>query len=169
MFYSLIWWICYFLFKILFRYRIYGKKNLPQDESYIIASNHLSFLDPIALGLLTRKKINFLAREDLFNNRVFALLIGNLGAIPLKREKQDIRALRQGIKILQKNKILVVFPEGRRSLNGELGKPLAGVGFLAQMAKVKVVPVYLKGTNLALPVDAYFMRFKKISAFVGKP
>ncbi|MCM8799010.1 MAG: 1-acyl-sn-glycerol-3-phosphate acyltransferase, partial [Candidatus Omnitrophica bacterium] len=107
--------------------------------------------------------------EDLFNNRIFALLIRSLGAIPLKREYQDIGALRQGIRILKKNKILVVFPEGKRALNGELGKPLLGVGFLAQQTKVKVVPVYLKGTDLALPVGACFIRLKQISAWIGKP
>ncbi|MCM8766355.1 MAG: 1-acyl-sn-glycerol-3-phosphate acyltransferase [Candidatus Omnitrophica bacterium] len=169
MFYYLIWWICYFVFKILFRYQIFGKEHLPREGPYIIAANHLSFLDPVALGLVTRKKLNFLAREDLFNNRIFALLIRSLGAIPLKREYQDIGALRQGIRILKKNKILVVFPEGKRALNGELGKPLLGVGFLAQQTKVKVVPVYLKGTDLALPVGACFIRLKQISAWIGKP
>lgn len=169
MFYYLIWWICYFVFKILFRYQIFGKEHLPREGPYIIAANHLSFLDPVALGLVTRKKLNFLAREDLFDNRLFALLISSLGAIPLKREYQDIGALRQGIRILKKNKILVVFPEGKRALNGELGKPLPGVGFLAQQTKVKVVPVYLKGTDLALPVGACFIRLKQISAWIGKP
>ncbi|MCM8798252.1 MAG: 1-acyl-sn-glycerol-3-phosphate acyltransferase, partial [Candidatus Omnitrophica bacterium] len=70
MFYYLIWWICYFVFKILFRYQIFGKEHLPREGPYIIAANHLSFLDPVALGLVTRKKLNFLAREDLFNNRI---------------------------------------------------------------------------------------------------
>ena len=169
MFYQVAWWVCFFLFKILFRYKIYGKSKLPKEGPYIMASNHLSYLDPICIGLLIRKRLNFLAREDLFRNKIFAWLIKNLGAIPLDREKQDIRALKEGLRVLKKKKILVIFPEGRRSLDGELGKPLEGVGFLAHLAKVKVVPIYLEGTNLALPINAYFIRLKKISCFVGNP
>ena len=168
MFYPLAWWVCFFIFKLFFRYKIYGKENLPKEKPYIIASNHLSYLDPICIGLLTKEKLNYLAREDLFKNRLFSWLIRKFGAIPLDREKQDIRALRKGLKILKEKKILVLFPEGRRSLDGELKNPLPGVGFLAERAKVKVVPVYLKGTDLALPVHAYFIRFKRISSFVGK-
>ncbi|MCM8784289.1 MAG: 1-acyl-sn-glycerol-3-phosphate acyltransferase [Candidatus Omnitrophica bacterium] len=169
MFYCVSRWLCYVIFKIFFRYRIYGKNNLPQRGPYIIASNHSSYLDPIAIGILTPTPLNFMAREDLFRNRVFALIIRNLNSIPLDRERQDIKALRRGIKVLKKGGNLVIFPEGRRSLNGELGNPLLGVGFLAQVANTKVVPVYLEGTNLALPVNACFIRFKKIRAFVGEP
>lgn len=169
MFYSLARWICYLIFKIFFRYSIYGQNNIPREGPYIIASNHLSYLDPIALGILTKERLNFIARQDLFKNSFFALLIRSLGAVPLDREKYDIKAMRRAIKILEDKKNLVIFPEGKRSLDGELSKPLLGVGLLARITRTKVVPVYLEGTNRALPVNAIFIRFKKIRAFVGEP
>jgi len=160
--------ICLLFFKILFRYKSYGRQNLPAEGPYIIASNHLSFLDPIAVGLLTHRRVTFMAREDLYDNKIFARLIRNLETLPLDRERQDIKAIRQAFRLLERKRILGVFPEGRRSPDGQLGKPLMGIEVLARRAKVKVIPVYLEGTNLVLPLKARFIRLKKIRAFVGE-
>ncbi len=169
MFYYVVRTICLVLFKILFRYRIHGKKNLPEHGAFIIASNHMSFLDPPAIGILTHRKVNFMARQDLFKNRIFGFLIKNLGAMPLDRDRHDIMAIRKAIRLLRQNKIVVVFPEGRRSPDGELGKPLSGVELLARKTKVGVLPVYLEGSERALPLHARFIRLKRIRAFVGRP
>lgn len=168
MFYFIARTICLLFFKILFRYKIYGRENLPPRGPYIFASNHVSFLDPVAVGLLTHHKVIFMAREDLFDTKILGPLIRNLGVVPLNRDRQDIKAIRQALRSLKENKILGVFPEGRRSPDGELGEPLMGVEVLARKAQVKVVPVYVEGTNLALPLHSRFVRLKKIRAFLGK-
>jgi len=169
MLYYLLYPIGYLLFKFFFRFQIYGRKNLPLSGPYIIASNHLSFIDPILIGLLKFGKLNFIAKEELFHNKIFGTLIRILGAFPLGREGREVRAVREALCRLKAGKILVVFPEGTRSPDGKLGRPLRGVGLLAKRAKVKVVPVYLEGSDLALPLKAYFIRFKKIRVFVGRP
>jgi 1-acyl-sn-glycerol-3-phosphate acyltransferase len=169
MFYVVARTICSLFFKILFSYKSYGLQNLPAEGPCIIASNHLSFLDPIAVGLLTHRRVSFMARRDLLDNKIFGLLIRNLETIPLNRNGQDIKAIRQALRLLEQERILCIFPEGRRSPDGNLGKPLQGVEVLAKKSQAKVVPVYLEGTNLALPLNACFIRLKKIRAFVGKP
>jgi 1-acyl-sn-glycerol-3-phosphate acyltransferase len=168
-FYSIAKTFLFIIFKILFRFQVFGKNNLPKEGGFIIASNHTSFLDPIVLGLISSRRLNFLAREGLFHNKSFALLISNLGAIPLKEDsKQDIRAFRKAFDILAKKKCLVVFPEGSRSLNGKLQRMHSGVGFLAIRSQCPVVPILIVGTEKALPVKAKFIRPKKITAYVGK-
>lgn len=110
-----------------------------------------------------------MAREELFRNVIFGNLIKALGAFPLRKNKPDFGAVREAIKRLKENRILVIFPEGRRSKNGRLGRPKLGIGLFSIKAAVPVIPVYLEGTNKALPREAWFIRFKKITAFVGKP
>jgi len=118
--YSLLRRVAIVIFKIFFTIKIEGKDNIPRQGGMIFASNHLSYLDPIVLGLLIPRRMNFIAKEELFENFFFRLLIAKLGAFPVKREKVDRTTYQKILDLLKKGEILVFFPEGTRSTNGKI-------------------------------------------------
>jgi 1-acyl-sn-glycerol-3-phosphate acyltransferase len=147
-----------------------GYKNIPAKGPAIIACNHVSFLDPVIVGLGTRRKVNFLARAGLFEIPFFGSLIRKLGAFPLKREGvNDISAIKHSLKSLKKGELLVVFPEGTRSYDGEMQEAHAGVGLLAVKAQVPVIPAYVKGAELAMPRNSKIIKPVQITAKFGLP
>ena len=169
MFYKFVSFLAFLLCRFLFRVEVYGRKNIPHQGGFILASNHTSYLDPVVLGGVAPRRISFLAREDLFTfNRAFGWLIRNLDAIPLKREGGDFSAFKKTIQLLRQGKAVVIFPEGGRSLDGKLKAGLPGVGFLAAKSGVPIVPVYIQGSNRALPPKARFFRWAKIKVFFGE-
>ena len=157
------------LFKIFFRLEIVGAENCPKKGPLIIAPNHASFLDPLIAGFAVPRPVNFMARDSLFRNRIFGKIIGSVNAFPLKRDGADLGAMRAAIDKLCHGKAVLIFPEGTRSRNGELGTPRAGIGLLAVSSGASVLPCYIKGSMAALPKAAIFPRFKKITVYVGKP
>ena len=169
-FYRITKFILFVFFKILFRLQVFGKNNFPSVGGFIVAANHLSYLDPVVVGISSPRNLHYLAREDLFGNKVFGFLLSHLGAIPLKRDStKDIGALKKAFSLLAKKKGVCVFPEGARSLSGKLQKLQAGIGLLAIKSRCPVVPVLIVGTDKALPVKAKFIKLEKVIAYVGKP
>jgi len=154
---------------LCFRCEIKYKENLPKKGPFIIASNHASFADPAVIGGLAREQIHFLARESLFKNRFTKWWAKAVGIIVVKKGKFDLSAIRGTLEHLAKGEIVALFPEGSRSKDGVIREPKGGVGFVAAKASVPVVPVFIHGTDKALPADASFLRFKKVKAMIGKP
>jgi len=120
MFYYVARAICWLLLKIFWRVEVKGIDNIPKNGGLILASNHVSYLDPIVLGISIKRKIYFIAKKEAFNNFFGSLLLHNLNAFPVDRGKTDILAFKKAINILKEGKILGIFPEGTRSSNGEL-------------------------------------------------
>ena len=169
MLYTLIIQFLILIFKIVFRIKVYGKKNIPKVGGFILASNHVSYLDPITLGVACPRKLNFMARHDLFCNPLFSWFITILGAFPLKRDSYDSSALKEAIRRLKNGNALVLFPEGSRSINGISNEPQPGIGFLVVKACVPVIPAFIRGTELVLPKGSKFIRLKTICVYFGKP
>lgn len=145
MFYTIARELVRFVYHIIFHITIVGKENIPQEKGgYIIASNHVSNNDPPVVGITFRGKYSFMAKEELFKNPLFAWLIKQLGAFPVKRGSKDGSAIQNALKSLENGRIFVIFPEGTRSKTGELGRPKSGVTLIAAQAKVPVVPVFVK-------------------------
>jgi 1-acyl-sn-glycerol-3-phosphate acyltransferase len=146
-----------------------GRQYIPKKGGFILASNHLSYLDPVALGVACPRKLNFMARHDLFSNPLFSKFISSLGAFPIKRNSADLSALKEAIKRLKDGKALVLFPEGRRKDRiSVITEPQLGIGFLVKKTRIPVVPALIKGTDKALPKGARFIIPKKISVHFGK-
>jgi len=160
--------ICFIFSKLLFRTSVFGKENIPKDEGFILASNHVSFLDPVLLGVSCPRKVNFMARHTLFKGPIFSWLLPLLNTFPVRRDYADISAVKEAIKRLRANGPLVMFPEGTRSEEGNLGKPEPGIGLLVKKAGVPVVPAFIKGSEKAWPKHAKFIRPVKISVFFGE-
>jgi 1-acyl-sn-glycerol-3-phosphate acyltransferase len=161
--------ILWLFFKIFFRYSAKGTENLPKRGGFIIASNHLSFLDPGAAGFTTMRKVHFLARDTLFHNPLFNWWGTNVGAIPVKRGRFDLSAMRACLRHLKKGEIVSLFPEGTRSRDGVIQDPKAGVGYLAANAGVPIAPVLIKGTDKALPRHALMIRLRPVKVIAARP
>lgn len=146
MFYALAREIVSLIFHIYFKIIVLGRENIPKQKgSYIIASNHVSNNDPPMVGIVFKGKYTFMAKEELFRiNPLFTWLIKKLGAFPVKRGSKDSAAIDNALESLNNGRIFVIFPEGTRSKDGELGKPKSGVTLVAARAKVPVVPVFVK-------------------------
>ncbi|MFA5089702.1 MAG: lysophospholipid acyltransferase family protein [Candidatus Omnitrophota bacterium] len=158
----------HFLFKALFRFEFTGRENIPKKGGFILASNHMSFLDPVALGIASSRRLSFMARHDLFDNNFSSLILSSWGVLPVKRGFGDISALKEAINLLKGGNALALFPEGRRIIKGENVDPEPGIGFLVSKLDVPVIPAFIKGTDKALPRGARFIRLAKVSVHFGK-
>ncbi len=159
------------LLKICFGFEVKGRENIPSRGPYIIASNHISYGDPVAIGVAFDKaNIIFVAKKELFEIPVAGMWFKAIGCIPIARKSTSTTALKKSLEVLRKGGILCVFPEGRRSRNGLLQKAERGISLLAYKAKVPVIPVYVQGTDKVLPFRAGFLRgYNKVSVKIGEP
>ena len=142
--------ICTPLFKLLYRYRYTNKDNIPQSGAYIICSNHISYSDPLLLGIGQKREIRYMAKSELFRNRFFARLITGLGAFPVQRGAHDNAVFDTADSILENGEVLGIFPEGTRSKTGELLRMRSGAALIAAQMQVPVVPACItpKGGKL---------------------
>ncbi|MBQ5347253.1 MAG: 1-acyl-sn-glycerol-3-phosphate acyltransferase [Ruminococcus sp.] len=133
--------VCAPIMKLCYRYKIINKANIPDDgKGYIIASNHLSFSDPVLLGLGQKRRLNYMAKDELFKNRFFAFIIRHLGAFPVKRGAGDGKAIKNGEDLINEGNLMTIFIEGGRSKTGELMRPRSGFAVIAQQTGASVVP-----------------------------
>jgi 1-acyl-sn-glycerol-3-phosphate acyltransferase len=152
------------------RFRAIGAENVPATGGCILTPNHASFLDPPMVGCGIRHRVvHFMARDTLFKFPVIGWWYRKIGTIAIDRTKGDLAALRSAIANLKSGKVVCLFPEGTRSLDGELQTAKGGVGFLIAKAAVPVVPVYLEGTFAAWPKGAKWIKPKKVTVHYGKP
>jgi 1-acyl-sn-glycerol-3-phosphate acyltransferase len=146
-FYSIAHPVVRFFLRLLFRFQASGLENVPAGGA-IIAPNHISNLDPPVIGcaLPTRRRIHFMAKEELFKNPVVRWVITQLCAFPVRRGTADRGAIRSTLSLLAAGELVGIFPEGTRSKTGQLGKPEAGLAMIAAKAGVPVVPTAIFGT-----------------------
>ncbi len=154
--------------KLAFRHRVYGRENLIEEGPAILASNHQSYLDPPLVGICCRQDIYYLARDTLFQIPVAGWIISKLNTVPVDRKRGDIAALKTIIRLLQEGKRVIIFPEGTRSLDGNLQPARAGLGMVIAKTFAPVVPVRIFGSFDALPKTGG-LKFRPVTVVVGKP
>ena len=168
MLYSISRFIFFVLLQLFCGIEIKGKERIPSQGGFILASNHVSYLDPIVLGIACPRKMNYMAKDTLFRNPLLAWWLGAVGVFPVRRDSADYSALKQSLFRLRKGKGLLIFPEGTRQVRGILGVAQPGVGFLAARTNLPVIPSFIKGTDAVLPKGSRFIRPRKISVCFGQ-
>lgn len=162
-----------FLFLVFFRLEARGLENLPREGSYILASNHASYLDGfvvvLALPFSSFRKIYSLGLSEYFTGRIKGWFARIGHVIPIDATAYLNRALQASAHVLSNGFSLSVFPEGGRSFDNTLLEFKKGVGILAVEMRMPVVPVYINGAYDALPRTAVLPRPKKITITFGKP
>lgn len=163
--YRISWKFLRLIERLLFGMRIHGDERVPREGGVIIASNHISYNDPPMVGSAVPRELHFLAKEELFRNPLFGALIRSFNAMPVKRATGDVGALKKAVRLLKEGKAMIMFPEGTRSLSGRFLKPKPGMGMIASMADVPVVPTYVVGTN---KLGAAFTRKRPVVVRFGE-
>lgn len=160
----MFYWFCHFIvgwfLKIFYGLRVEGLENFPGEGPVLMASNHRSNMDPVAIGCALNREIHFMAKEELFEISVLKWIIIQWKAFPVKRGGADRHAIKLALDILANNGVVGLFPEGTRSKTGELGPAHPGIGLLAAKGNCPVVPIALLGTDRL---------FGPIKVKIGKP
>lgn len=164
MIYSIAKIILKVLFAIGLRMRVEGAENIPAEGPLVIASNHLSLLDPPVIGVASTRKVHFMAKQELFVP-ILGDLYKILGAFPVRRGGADRAAIKHGIDILKNNQVLAIFPEGTRSKTGKLGKAEPGALMMASKALATIVPCCVVGTDFRRQGKIW----PKVTVRFGKP
>jgi len=161
--------ICWIIFKLIFRLKVTGQEDIPQDGPFIIVANHSSLLDPVILGVSVRPKVIFVAAAYLFKIGWLGYMLRKFNSIPVQREN-DIKAIKQSLKILKRGGVLGIFPEGGIDRQKNNLPVRAGAAYLATKIGVPIVPIRIKGADKALPRGAKFIRsLNKIEVEIKKP
>lgn len=169
----MIYYISYFFFKILsalfFPLTVIGRETLPAGQGFIIASNHISNMDPFILGLASRRRLSYVTKDTLFRNRVLGYLLYRVDAFPIKRGASDFRAMRETLRRLKKGAPVVLFPEGTRQMAGVERKIHEGIGFIVAKAGVPVIPAYIQGSQKVLAPGSKVLRRHRVTVIFGAP
>ena len=147
-----------FVYRIAFRVKISG--DVPKEGAYILCCNHINYFDAAAIVLFNKRKVNFVAKEDLFEYEALRWLGHLFDAIPIKRDMQDIEAMKRCLKVLKNGELLGIFPEGTRKGMEKNVKAKNGAAFMAIKSKAKVIPIGIHGT---------FKPFSKVYVNYGQP
>jgi len=165
------------LARVIYRPRIEGKENVPRDGAVIFASNHLSFIDSIAIPVAAPRPVHFLAKSSYFegtglSGKLSKTFFESIGAIPVRRGagQAALDALDLQRQLLDEGLAVALYPEGTRSTDGRLYKGRTGVAFLALQTGAPVVPVGLIGTDKVMPVGAKVPTLKeRVTVKFGTP
>ena len=139
--------VCRPIMKVFYRYKFININSIPHEGAYIIASNHMSFSDPVLLGLGQRRRLFFMAKQELFKNKFFAGLIRALGAFPVERGAGDGKAIKTGEDLIKEGNVMTIFIEGGRTKTGEFMRPRSGCALVAQQMQVPVIPACITITG----------------------
>ncbi|ALX66759.1 1-acyl-sn-glycerol-3-phosphate acyltransferase [Microbacterium sp. XT11] len=162
---------------MLYRPRIEGRENVPREGAVIFASNHLSFIDSVAIPVAAPRPVHFLAKSSYFEGTGFSgwaskTFFEAIGAIPVRRGagQAALDALDLQRQLLDDGLAVALYPEGTRSLDGRLYKGRTGVAFLALQTGAPVVPVGLIGTDKVMPVGAKMPTMReRVTVRFGRP
>jgi len=159
---------CSILAHTLFRLRVIGRENFNVEGPAIIAANHQSYLDPPLIGVAYPGELHYLARNTLFKRRLFNWILTEVNAIPVDRDRGDVGALRAVLKLLKDGHRTVIFPEGTRTLTGQIQNARPGIGMIVAKTLVPVIPARIFGSFESWPKNGKF-KPRPITVIVGKP
>ena len=152
------------------RIKISGAEHIPDQGGVMIASNHVSYLDPAIVGVgYRRRPVHFMARDTLWKPGFGTWWMDHVGCIPVARGTGDIRALKLTIKALREGKVVSMFPEGTRSPDGSLQSAKSGVGMIVEKSSCAVVPAYIRGSYEAFPKGSKWIKPTQVSIDFGPP
>lgn len=149
------------VFRTLWRMRVHGRENVPGSGPLIVSCNHVSYLDPPVLGTACPRRIQYMAKQELFAIPVLGPAIAAVGAYPVDRHGSAKSAIKRSLEVLAAGGAIGIFPEGTRNRDGTR-QPQVGVALLAQLSGAPVVPAAVTGT-------LHPRRLKRIEVYFGEP
>ena len=134
-------------FKLVYRLEVYGKENIPDDNNFIVAANHLSTLDPPLVCGVMNKPVAYMAKKELFENPFLCWWLNWLGAFAVDREKLGVSTIKTVKNLKNTGWVLGIFPQGTRQEAGEISHVTKGFASLAKSTKCGILPVWITGTQ----------------------
>lgn len=151
------------------RWQVIGRENVPAKGGALLCANHVSYIDPPAVGARVGRAVHFMAKEPLFRIPVLGLLIKLVGAFPVRQHTADRAALRKALELLESGEVVGMFPEGTRNFDpANLLPPEPGVGLIALRSQAPVIPVALINTEKLLPPHSVLPRFARVKVVYGQ-
>ena len=160
------WLLTRLITRLVFRIRVTGQEHFPDEGGFILATNHISYFDPLLAGSWTSRQVYFFAKQELFKNKFFGTIIRRSNALPVRRGTIDRHALDLSVDVIKRGFGLTIFPEGTRSKKDSFLEPKPGVGMIALRAGCPIVVAYLHGSNRL--TDCFLGR-ERLSVSFGKP
>ncbi|GAK56395.1 phospholipid/glycerol acyltransferase [Candidatus Vecturithrix granuli] len=155
--------------KFCFRVRIVGREHIPQAGPCLLVANHASFLDPFVICTSVPRTIHYITYAFFYYHPAFHWFCKRVHCIPVKKEGNDISALKQTLRLLKQGEIVGIFPEGARSENGKIGRTEPGTALIALKSNVPIVPAGIQGAYEAFPKGAKFPKPGRITVSFGRP
>jgi len=146
--------------RLIFRIKIHGRENCPNEGAVIVAINHKSFWDAVLIAGFMPRQLTFMAKKELFDVPLLGAIIQWAGAFPVARGTGDIGAIKAALSALKAGKALGIFPEGTRIKGNQPHSAKAGVAFIAEKTGAPILPVAIRGG---------YRIFSKIDLFIEAP
>ncbi|MEE1279950.1 MAG: lysophospholipid acyltransferase family protein [Oscillospiraceae bacterium] len=163
MFYKVIRAIFVPIVHLLFNVEFEGRENLRESGAALICSNHRSFVDPVFIAVgIKKRSLCFMAKKELFSFKPFGFILSKLGAFPVNRGAGDMQAIKNAENSLNDGKLLLIFPEGTRSRDGNPIRPKSGAVYIASDTGADIIPV-------AICYDGKLRLRKKVTVCFGEP
>ena len=154
---------------LVYRVRYSGRRHIPSEGGVLVVSNHQSHLDPPLVGIGCPRLMNYLARDSLFRFAPFGRFIHSINAIPIDREGIGLAGIKEALKRLKRGEMVLIFPEGTRSSDGEIAPFRPGFTTLAVRSKAAILPVAVDGAFQAFPRWRKFPGPGRIRVHYGEP
>jgi len=155
-------------FKIIYRIEEKNRELIPKKGGFILCSNHISYLDPVIIGIYFPRYIFFMAKIEIFKSRLLTVLVKFYNAFPVNRNSFDRKTIRDSINIIKSGEVLGVFPQGTRYPDGYIGEGKKGIGMISTMAGCPIVPMAISGTNKIIKKPHKRIFFPKVKINYGK-
>jgi 1-acyl-sn-glycerol-3-phosphate acyltransferase len=167
--YHSVVWLCRSIAKVLFQFQLLHRERMIETGPVILAMNHQSYLDPPLVGSVSDRIIFSLARKSLLDHCLWRWLLPKLNVIPVDQNGHAYGALRHVIRLLRKGEAALIFPEGRRTADGNLQAPQPGLGFVIAKTLAPVVPMRIFGAHEAWPSGSKRISLHPITIVIGHP
>ncbi len=142
--------ICYMIrLKLVYRLEVHGLENVPKDNAYIVAPNHLSTLDPPMIAGIMPRPVAFMAKKELFVNPFMRWWLNWLGSFAVDRENLSVSTIRTVLTIKKTDWVFGIFPQGTRQEPGVISNITKGFASLAKTTKCGIIPIGIIGTEKA--------------------
>ena len=151
------------------RLQVEGREAVLPRGPLIVVSNHMSNADPVVLVAAMKRRLFFLAKRGLFANWWASAILHALGVYPLKRDGKDVAALLRVLRLLERDKAMVLFPEGTRSRDAQMHKVQPGIAYIALKSQAPILPIGITGTEKIPGFWRIALPFCSVKVNIGQP